>query len=137
MSTDKISDVHKPFDDDGVTYCGWDGHDGCGEVWPCSTIRAIEARATCEHCGNMQARLAAAEAEVDRLAYLLQRSAVKREGICGEETPPLLLGGPQPVPSTVCELTFGHGSAWHEAANPDGSTCRWRAAQTPGDTDGR
>lgn len=34
------SDVHKPFTDDGVTYCGWDGNDGCGESWPCSTVRA-------------------------------------------------------------------------------------------------
>jgi len=32
--------VHRPFTDDGVTYCGWDGHDGCGEVWPCSTVQA-------------------------------------------------------------------------------------------------
>ena len=32
--------THKPFTDDGVTYCGWDKHDGCGEVWPCSTVRA-------------------------------------------------------------------------------------------------
>ena len=32
--------IHQPFTDDGVTYCGWDGHEGCGEVWPCSTIRA-------------------------------------------------------------------------------------------------
>lgn len=31
---------HTPFTDDGVTYCGWDGIDGCGEVWPCSTVRA-------------------------------------------------------------------------------------------------
>ena len=35
-------EVHKPFDDDGVTYCGWDGHEGCGEVWPCSTVRAAD-----------------------------------------------------------------------------------------------
>lgn len=33
------SKVHKPFTDDGVTYCGWDGHEGCGEVWPCATVR--------------------------------------------------------------------------------------------------
>lgn len=36
--------VHKPFTDDGVTYCGWAGdhgiHEGCGEVWPCATVRA-------------------------------------------------------------------------------------------------
>lgn len=35
--------VHKPMDDDGVTYCGWAGdggvYGGCGEVWPCSTVR--------------------------------------------------------------------------------------------------
>ena len=35
--------VHEPFTDDGVTYCGWHvGNgvviDGCGEVWPCSTV---------------------------------------------------------------------------------------------------
>ena len=34
---------HKPFPDDGVTYCGWATGtqiiDGCGEVWPCSTVR--------------------------------------------------------------------------------------------------
>jgi hypothetical protein len=34
------SGVHKPYDDEGVTYCGWDGHDGCGQVWPCDTVRA-------------------------------------------------------------------------------------------------
>ncbi len=34
-------EVHKPFTDDGVTYCGWDGHDGCGEVWPCAYERAM------------------------------------------------------------------------------------------------
>lgn len=38
----KHPDVHEPFPDDGVTYCGWHvGNgvviDGCGEVWPCST----------------------------------------------------------------------------------------------------
>lgn len=38
--------VHKPFTDDGVTYCGWDGHEGCGEVWPCSYVRASGPRAT-------------------------------------------------------------------------------------------
>jgi len=36
--------IHKPFDDDGVTYCGWATGsqiiDGCGEVWPCAVIRA-------------------------------------------------------------------------------------------------
>lgn len=37
---EKPNDTHKPFTDDGVTYCGWDGHEGCGEVWPCSTVRA-------------------------------------------------------------------------------------------------
>lgn len=34
--------AHKPFTDDGVTYCGWAGDggivDGCGETWPCSTV---------------------------------------------------------------------------------------------------
>lgn len=34
------TEMHKPFTDDGVTYCGWDRHEGCGEVWPCSTERA-------------------------------------------------------------------------------------------------
>jgi hypothetical protein len=34
-----MSATHSPFDDDGVTYCGWDGHEGCGEVWPCATVR--------------------------------------------------------------------------------------------------
>jgi NTP pyrophosphatase (non-canonical NTP hydrolase) len=37
---DALTDVHEPITDDGVTYCGWDGHRGCGEVWPCSTVRA-------------------------------------------------------------------------------------------------
>jgi hypothetical protein len=36
-----IGQTHRPFTDDGVTYCGWDGHDGCGELWPCSTVRSI------------------------------------------------------------------------------------------------
>lgn len=31
--------IHRPFTDDGVTYCGFDGHEGCGELWPCSTVR--------------------------------------------------------------------------------------------------
>ena len=33
-------EVHKPFDNEGVTYCRWDlhVHEGCGEVWPCATI---------------------------------------------------------------------------------------------------
>lgn len=35
--------VHKAYTDDGVTYCGWDGHDGCGHVWPCPTVRAYRA----------------------------------------------------------------------------------------------
>lgn len=30
---------HRPYTDDGVTYCGWDQHEGCGELWPCSTVR--------------------------------------------------------------------------------------------------
>ena len=36
--------VHTPFTDDGVTYCGWftgtEIYEGCGELWPCSTVRA-------------------------------------------------------------------------------------------------
>lgn len=32
-------DDHRPFTDDGVTYCGFDGNGGCGELWPCSTVR--------------------------------------------------------------------------------------------------
>lgn len=36
--------VHRPFTDDGVTYCGWDGHEGCGELWPCATERAHSGR---------------------------------------------------------------------------------------------
>jgi hypothetical protein len=31
--------VHTPHTDDGITYCGWDGHEGCGELWPCSSMR--------------------------------------------------------------------------------------------------
>jgi hypothetical protein len=38
MCTSCREQPHRPFTDDGVTYCGWDGHDGCGEVWPCSTV---------------------------------------------------------------------------------------------------
>lgn len=30
---------HGPFRDDGIDYCGWDGHEGCGETWPCSSVR--------------------------------------------------------------------------------------------------
>jgi hypothetical protein len=44
--------VHKPYPDDGVTYCGWASEvgvvDGCGEVWPCPTVRARGASATQE-----------------------------------------------------------------------------------------
>ena len=40
----RVPEVHKPFPDDGVTYCGWHSgngvvHEGCGEVWPCSAVR--------------------------------------------------------------------------------------------------
>ena len=32
-------DRHTPYDDDGVTYCGWTTEvgvfDGCGRMWPC------------------------------------------------------------------------------------------------------
>lgn len=40
----KIHDpeVHQPFDDEGVDYCGWRGdggiYGGCGEVWPCTAV---------------------------------------------------------------------------------------------------
>lgn len=34
-----MSEIHKPFTDDGVTYCGWDGYEGCGELWPCSAVQ--------------------------------------------------------------------------------------------------
>lgn len=44
QSPDPLAEVHKPFPDDGVTYCGWTTesgtYDGCGEVWPCATVRA-------------------------------------------------------------------------------------------------
>ena len=40
LAATATSQKHTPFPDDGVTYCGWDGIDGCGEVWPCSTVRA-------------------------------------------------------------------------------------------------
>lgn len=33
--------LHQPFTDDGVTYCGLDGKDGCGALWPCPTARAL------------------------------------------------------------------------------------------------
>lgn len=36
-----IAALHKPFPDDGVEYCGWDGVDGCREAWPCRTIRIL------------------------------------------------------------------------------------------------
>lgn len=39
------AEIHKPFTDDGITYCGWDKHEGCGELWPCSTVRAAGAPA--------------------------------------------------------------------------------------------
>jgi hypothetical protein len=44
--------VHKPFSDDGVLYCGWDGHDGCGEVWPCSTVRLSGRSAEIALCAD-------------------------------------------------------------------------------------
>ena len=35
---------HKPYSDDGLTYCGWaTGRgivEGCGLAWPCPTVRA-------------------------------------------------------------------------------------------------
>ena len=36
---------HGPYTDDGVTYCGWDGHEGCGEMWPCATQQRDDALA--------------------------------------------------------------------------------------------
>ncbi len=37
------AEPHKPFNEDGVVYCGWTSDDGiiegCGQVWPCSTVR--------------------------------------------------------------------------------------------------
>jgi len=39
---ERVRALHVRYDDDGVAYCGWDGHDGCGFTWPCPTIRAIE-----------------------------------------------------------------------------------------------
>lgn len=41
---------HQPVDDDGVTYCGWDGHEGCGELWPCSAVRL--GQASRDHAGE-------------------------------------------------------------------------------------
>ena len=39
--------VHKPFTDDGVTYCGHAGdggiYEGCGYVWPCPAASRGEA----------------------------------------------------------------------------------------------
>lgn len=37
-----IATGHAPFTDDGVTYCGYDGHEGCGELWPCTAAREPE-----------------------------------------------------------------------------------------------
>jgi hypothetical protein len=41
-------DPHKPFEEDGVKYCGWTSSDGivdgCGQEWPCSTVRSREVR---------------------------------------------------------------------------------------------
>jgi len=35
---------HRPFvEDDGVC-CGFNMHDGCGEPWPCSTVRVESGR---------------------------------------------------------------------------------------------
>ncbi len=42
--SEEPSEIHEPFTDDGVTYCGWDRHQGCGEVWPCSTVRGEATR---------------------------------------------------------------------------------------------
>lgn len=36
-----VLDRHQPFNNDGVTYCGWDRIDGCGHVWPCPDVQAI------------------------------------------------------------------------------------------------
>lgn len=51
---------HKPFTDDGVTYCGWRGDatviNGCGELWPCSTIRATTGPST-EAVGEVRRRV--------------------------------------------------------------------------------
>lgn len=39
--------MHAPYNDDGALYCGWSGDagtfGGCGEAWPCSTVRARSA----------------------------------------------------------------------------------------------
>lgn len=36
-----VLDKHQPFTDDGLTYCGWDKHGGCGHAWPCPDVQAI------------------------------------------------------------------------------------------------
>jgi hypothetical protein len=51
---ERAKEIHKPFTDDGVTYCGWDLHEGCGEVWPCSTMRARAELDTCAFHGAVQ-----------------------------------------------------------------------------------
>lgn len=71
---------HRPFTDDGITYCGLDGKDGCGHLWPCPTVRAKAERAVtgtvCAQCG--------APVDLDELAerYIRKqaRKAVKVEG---------------------------------------------------------
>ena len=48
VSEEARRDMHRPYPDDGVTYCGWNTGsagviDGCGELWPCTTVRALRA----------------------------------------------------------------------------------------------
>lgn len=59
---------HQSYTDDGVTYCGWRGDakvfSGCGELWPCSTIRAATTPST-EAVGEVRRRVGIEADEVE------------------------------------------------------------------------
>lgn len=90
-------EVHKPFPDDGVTYCGWaTGNgviEGCGEVWPCSTVRGEKARPAlvppevyyCPTSGETEQHPGVLEAALPQPA--VDREAAMREPVGGPSWP--------------------------------------------------
>jgi hypothetical protein len=62
-------EVHLPFTDDGVTYCGWDLHEGCGEVWPCTTIRERRKRREREQVMSSMIELDAYKEHLLKIGY--------------------------------------------------------------------
>lgn len=103
---------HRPFTDDGVTYCGLDGKGGCGELWPCSTVRAKaesipEITGTvCSNCGS--------SVDLDELA---QRYIRRRARAANAVPVPVDL-----VRRVLGWLGYAQSAVWESAQSPKGET---------------